>query len=130
MVRVESPPTDRDIPVARAVLLPVVLSAGATAAGASLVSGPARTSVIWCGAIATLVVAALTVALTRRRRHALRLQRAEYERRIGFLEHRLAVHDQETVRLTKELLPAAIRRLRASNSPQEVMRDVVDADEA
>lgn len=130
MVRVESPPTDRDIPVARAVLLPVVLMAGAGAAGASLVSGPARMSVIWCGAIATLVVAALTVALTRRRRHALRVQRAQYEQRIAFLEHRIAVHDQETVRLTRELLPAAIRRLRASNSPQEVMRDVVDADES
>ncbi|MET8171380.1 sensor histidine kinase [Streptomyces clavifer] len=129
MVRVESPPTSRDIPVVRAALLPVVLMAGATAAGMMPVAGATRAAVVWCGAIATVVVATLAVALNRRSR-ATRVQRAEYEQRIAYLEHRIAAHDQETVRLTKELLPAAIRRLRASNSPQEVMRDMVDADES
>ncbi|KDQ70742.1 sensor histidine kinase [Streptomyces halstedii] len=128
MVRAESPPTKRDIPVVRAALLPVLLMGGATAAGAVPVTGATRAAVVWCGAVATVVVATLAVALHRRRR-AMRLQRAEYEQRIAFLEHRIAAYDQETVRLTKELLPNAIRRLRASNSPQEVMRDVVDADE-
>ncbi|MFJ6855846.1 sensor histidine kinase [Streptomyces sp. NPDC091271] len=127
MVRVESPPTNRDIPVVRAALLPVVLMAGATAAGAVPVTGATRAAVVWCGAIATVVVATLTVVLNRRRR-AMRVQRAEYEQRIAALEHRVATYDQETERLSKELLPAAIRRLRASNSPQEVMRDIVDAD--
>ncbi|MFF5727812.1 sensor histidine kinase [[Kitasatospora] papulosa] len=127
MVRVESPPTKRDIPVVRAALLPVVLMAGATAAGAVPVTGAARAAVVVCGAVATAVVATLAVVLNRRRR-AMRVQRAEYERRIAALEHRIATYDQETERLSKELLPAAIRRLRASNSPQEVMRDVVDAD--
>ncbi|MBM7442571.1 sensor histidine kinase KdpD [Streptomyces sp. HB132] len=127
MVRVESPPTNRDIPVVRAALLPVVLMAGATAAGSVPVTGAARAAVVWCGAIATVVVATLVVALKRRNR-ATRVQRAEYERRIATLERRIASHDQETERLSKELLPTAIRRLRASNSPQEVMRDVVDAD--
>ncbi|MFJ9055300.1 ATP-binding protein [Streptomyces sp. NBC_00111] len=129
MVRVESPPTNRDVPVVRAALLPVVLMAGATAAGAVPFTGATRAAVVWCGAIATVVVAALTVVLNRRRR-AMRVQRAEYEQRIAFLERRIASYDQETERLSKELLPAAIRRLRASNSPQEVMRDVVDADES
>ncbi|MEU1929086.1 ATP-binding protein [Streptomyces sp. NPDC019826] len=127
MVRVESPPTKRDIPVVRAALLPVVLMAGATAAGAVPVTGAARAAVVVCGAVATAVVATLAVVLNRRRR-AMRVQRAEYERRIAALEHRIATYDQETERLSKELLPAAIRRLRASNSPQEVMRDIVDAD--
>ncbi|MCX4416891.1 sensor histidine kinase [[Kitasatospora] papulosa] len=127
MVRVESPPTKRDIPVVRAALLPVVLMAGATAAGAVPVTGAARVAVVVCGAVATAVVATLAVVLNRRRR-AMRVQRAEYERRIAALEHRIATYDQETERLSKELLPAAIRRLRASNSPQEVMRDIVDAD--
>ncbi|MFC5075622.1 ATP-binding protein [Kitasatospora cinereorecta] len=129
MVRVESPPTRRDIPVVRAALLPVLLMAGATAAAAAPVAGDTRAAVVWCGAIATVVVATLAVALDRRSR-AMRVQRAAYEKRIAYLEHRIAAHDQETVRLTKELLPAAIRRLRASNSPQEVMRDMVDADES
>src|SRR6478609_4945672 len=127
MVRVESPPTKRDIPVVRAALLPVVLMAGATAAGAVPVTGATRAAVVVCGAVATAVVATLAVVLNRRRR-AMRVQRAEYERRIAALEHRIATYDQETERLSKELLPAAIRRLRASNSPQEVMRDIVDAD--
>ncbi|MFE0246512.1 sensor histidine kinase [[Kitasatospora] papulosa] len=127
MVRVESPPTKRDIPVVRAALLPVVLMAGATAAGAVPVTGAARAAVVVCGAVATALVATLAVVLNRRRR-AMRVQRAEYERRIAALEHRIATYDQETERLSKELLPAAIRRLRASNSPQEVMRDIVDAD--
>ncbi|NEE51666.1 ATP-binding protein, partial [Streptomyces sp. SID8455] len=30
----------------------------------------------------------------------------------------------------KEVMPAAIRRLRVGNSPEEVMRDIVDADAA
>ncbi|MEU9362321.1 ATP-binding protein, partial [Streptomyces sp. NPDC048301] len=129
MVRVESPPTNRDVPVVRAALLPVALMAGATTAGAVPVTGATRAAVVWCGAIATVVVATLAVVLNRRRR-AMRVQRAEYEQRIARLEHRIATYDQETVRLSRELLPAAIRRLRASNSPQEVMRDVVDADES
>lgn len=117
MVRAESPPTKRDIPVVRAALLPVALTAAATAAGAVAVSGAARAAVVWCGAIATVLVATLAVALHRRGR-AMRAQRAEYEQRIASLEHRIAAYDQETVRLTKELLPTAIRRLRASNSPR------------
>lgn len=104
MVRVESPPTKRDIPVVRAALLPVVLMAGATAAGAVPVTGATRAAVVWCGAVATVVVATLAVVLNRRRR-ATRVQRAEYERRIAALEHRIATYDQETERLSKELLP-------------------------
>ncbi|MEE1794610.1 ATP-binding protein [Streptomyces sp. BE308] len=129
MVRVESPPTDREIPVVRVVLLPVVLLAGATAAGAALVTEIARIPVAVCGAIATIVVSALAVALNRRRR-AMSVQRAEYEQRIAYLEHRIHSHDAETVRLTKEVMPAAIRQLRVGNSPEEVMRDVFDADAA
>lgn len=126
MVRVESPP--REIPVVRSLLLPVVLMAGATAAAAALVSQAARMPVIWCGAVATVVVAALTVQLARRARD-LRCQRAAYEKRFADLERRIATHDEETVRISKELLPSAIHRLRVGNSPEEVLRDVVDSDE-
>ncbi|MEU9760440.1 ATP-binding protein [Streptomyces sp. NPDC047987] len=127
MVRVESPPTEREAPVARAVLLPVVLCGGATAA-AALMSGAARIPVVWCGALATVVITALTVQLARRARD-MRVQRAAYERRFADLERRIAAHDDETVRISKVLLPAAIHRLRVGNSPEEVLRDVVDADE-
>ncbi|MCX4790680.1 MULTISPECIES: sensor histidine kinase [unclassified Streptomyces] len=129
MVRVESPPIEREIPVVRAMLLPVLLMGGATAAGVALVSAAARIPVVWCGALATVVVTALTVRLARRTRD-MRAQRAAYERRFADLERRIATHDDETVRISKELLPAAIHRLRVGNSPEEVLRDVVDADEA
>ncbi|THA33301.1 sensor histidine kinase [Streptomyces sp. A1277] len=127
MVRVESPPAEREAPVARALLLPVVVMAGATAAAAALVAEPARIPVVWCGAFATVVVAALAVEIARRGR-TIRRRRAEYERRVTALERRIADHDEETVRISKELLPAAIHRLRVGNSPDEVLRDVVDAD--
>ncbi|MFB6985299.1 ATP-binding protein [Streptomyces sp. NPDC056178] len=128
MVRVESPPIERGIPVVRAMLLPVLLTGGATAAAVALVSPAARIAVVWCGALTTVVVVALTVQLARRARH-LRTQRTVYERRFADLERRIATHDDETVRISKELLPAAIHRLRVGNSPEEVLRDVVDADE-
>ncbi|MER8090923.1 ATP-binding protein [Streptomyces sp. NPDC094048] len=128
MVRVESPPIERGIPVVRAMLLPVLLTGGATAAAVALVSPAARIPVVWCGALTTVVVVALTVQLARRARH-LRTQRTVYERRFADLERRIATHDDETVRISKELLPAAIHRLRVGNSPEEVLRDVVDADE-
>ncbi|MFJ5724307.1 ATP-binding protein [Streptomyces sp. NPDC093149] len=128
MVRVESPPIERGIPVVRAMLLPVLLTGGATAAAVALVSPAARIPVVWCGALTSVVVVALTVQLARRARH-LRTQRTVYERRFADLERRIATHDDETVRISKELLPAAIHRLRVGNSPEEVLRDVVDADE-
>ncbi|WP_327371358.1 sensor histidine kinase [Streptomyces sp. NBC_01217] len=128
MVRVESPPIERETPVVRALLLPVFLMGGATAAAAAVVSAAARIPVVWCGVLATVVVAALTVRLSRRARE-LRAQRAVFERRFADLERRIATHDDETVRISKELLPAAIHRLRVGNSPEEVLRDVVDADE-
>lgn len=127
MVRVESPPAVREAPVARALLLPVVVMAGATAAAAALVAEPARIPVIWCGAFATVVVGALAVEIARRGR-TIRRRRAEYEQRVAALERRIADHDTETVRISRELLPAAIHRLRVGNSPDEVLRDVVDAD--
>ncbi|MFB7133328.1 ATP-binding protein [Streptomyces sp. NPDC056237] len=128
MVRVESPPIERGIPVVRAMLLPVLLTGGATAAAVALVSPAARIPVVWCGALTSVVVVALTVQLARRARD-LRTQRTVYERRFADLERRIATHDDETVRISKELLPAAIHRLRVGNSPEEVLRDVVDADE-
>ncbi|WEH38628.1 ATP-binding protein [Streptomyces sp. NBC_01218] len=129
MVRVESPPTDRRIPVVRVLLLPVVLVVGACALGMTLVTDAARIPVAVSGALAAVVVGALAVALNRRRRET-RVLRAQYEQRIAQLELRIAAHDEETVRLTKELMPSAIRMLRASNSPEEVMREVVDGDES
>ncbi|MET9514595.1 ATP-binding protein [Streptomyces sp. NPDC002994] len=127
MVRVESPPTDRESPFFRALLAPVLLMAAATAAAFVVVPAAARIPVVWFGLVATVVVTAVAAEVVRRGR-AMRALRAEYGQRLAFLEQRVAGHDRQTLRTSNELLPAAIRRLRAGHSPNEVMRDVVDAD--
>ncbi|MGR8007118.1 sensor histidine kinase [Streptomyces hypolithicus] len=129
MVRVESPPTHRQAPVVRALVPPVLLMATATALAAVVVPDAARIPVAWFGALATVVVTAFAAESARRGR-ALRAQRAEYGQRLALLERRLAGHDQETLRLSKELLPTAIHRLRRGESPAEVIRAVVDGDPA
>ncbi|MFJ2743805.1 sensor histidine kinase [Streptomyces sp. NPDC087440] len=145
MVRVESPPRQaahqarqathqahaarqQESPFVRPIALAVVLTVAATAGTAVFVGESARIPVVWAGAVATVVIAALTGEIVRRGR-ALRHAQADHAARIAQLERRLAEHDDETVRLAKELMPAAIRRLRSGESPAEVIRDVVDADE-
>ncbi len=129
MVRVESPPTDRESPFFRALVPPVLLMAAATVAAFFLVPEPARIPVVWSGALATVVVTA-TAAEAVRRGRAVRALRAEYGKRLAFLEQRVAGHDEETLRLSKELLPNAIHLLRQGQSPAEVIRMAVDGDPA
>ncbi|MBT2525185.1 ATP-binding protein [Streptomyces sp. ISL-99] len=127
MVRVESPPTDRESPFFRALVPPALLMAAATAAALVVVPGPARIPVVWFGVLATVVVTAVAAQVVRRGR-AMRALRAEYEQRLTVLDQRVTGHAQQTLRLSNELLPATIRRLRQGQSPDEVMRDMVDAD--
>ncbi|GAA2970149.1 ATP-binding protein [Streptomyces enissocaesilis] len=108
---------------------PVLLMAAATAAAFFLVPEPARIPVVWFGALATVVVTAVAAEVVRRGR-AVRTLRAEYEQRLAFLEQRVAGHDEETLRLSKELLPNAIVLLRQGHSPAEVIRAAVDGDPA
>jgi signal transduction histidine kinase len=127
MVSVQSPPVRRELPYARVLLLPAILMAAATGAAAAVVQEPARTAVAWCGAAATLLVLAAASEVVRRGR-ALRDLRAEYARNSAYLERRVASHEDEMLRLAKEIAPAAIYRLRSGNSPGEVMRHIGDID--
>ncbi|OEJ24019.1 ATPase [Streptomyces agglomeratus] len=124
MVRVESPPTDRESALFRALVPPVLLMAAATAVAFVVVPGSARIPVACFGVLATVVVTAQVV----RRGRAMRALRAEYAQRLALLDQRVTGHDRQTLRLSNELLPATIRRLRKGQSPAEVMRDMVDAD--
>ncbi|MFI6638186.1 ATP-binding protein [Streptomyces sp. NPDC050504] len=128
MVRVDSPPTDRETPFVRALLLLFLLMAAATAAAVAAVDEVARIPVLWCGAVMTVVVAGLLTALLRRGR-TLRGLRAEHQQRTTVLEHRLARHDAEALRFATELLPTAISRMRQGEAPHETMIAVVDSDE-
>ncbi|MFF4540429.1 sensor histidine kinase [Streptomyces aureus] len=121
MVSVQSPPGDSELPYARVLLLPAVLMAVATGAAVASVTEPARGAVALCGGFATLLVIAVGGEAVRRGRVAREL-RADLARRTASLERRVAAHDQETVRFTREVLPYAIDRLHDGDSPSEVVR--------
>ncbi|TPQ20487.1 sensor histidine kinase [Streptomyces sporangiiformans] len=126
MVSVQAPPGGREVPYARVLLLPAIVMAAVTGAAVAVVAEPARLAVGWCGGIATLLVLA-TAAEAVRRGRVLRDTRAELASRTASLERRLAAQDDEIVHLGKELLPAVLLQLRCGDSPDQVMRKVVDA---
>ncbi|WP_200302752.1 sensor histidine kinase [Streptomyces adelaidensis] len=128
MVSVQSPPGGRELPYARVLPLPAILMAAATGATVSLVTGSVRLAVGLCGAVATLLLIAVAVVAVRGGRRAVRELRTEHGRRTAFLEERIASHDQEFIRLGKEILPAALYRLNGGESPSEVIRHVIDGD--
>ncbi|MEV8035094.1 ATP-binding protein [Streptomyces sp. NPDC086182] len=121
MVSVQSPPGDSELPYARVLLLPAILMAVATGAAVAAVTEPARGAVALCGGFATLLVIAIGGEAVRRGRLARDL-RADFARRTASLEQRVAAHDQEIVRFTREVLPYAIDRLHDGDSPSEVLR--------
>jgi signal transduction histidine kinase len=102
--------------------------AAATAVVVAVVTDAARIPIALYGAVATVVVTLLAAELARRSRSVSTLHE-HYAYRLAFLERRIAEHDEETVRLGKELMPSAIFRLRQGESPVEVMRAVVEGDD-
>ncbi|MEU0964492.1 ATP-binding protein [Streptomyces sp. NPDC005917] len=127
MVSVQSPPNGREISLARVLLLPAILMAAATAAAVVLVAEAARTAVGVCGAVGMLLVLA-TAAEAVRRGRKLQDARTEHARHSAYLERRLAASDEEIDRLGKEVFPTALYRLKAGESPKEVIRQVFDLD--
>ncbi|MWA09973.1 ATP-binding protein [Streptomyces sp. BA2] len=111
------------------LLLPAMLMAAATGAAVAAVTEPARIAVGWCGAIATLVVIAVGAEAVRRGR-TIRELHTQHAQRLAFLERRIAAHDDETIRLGREIIPEAVFRLRQGEAPSEVIRNLVDADES
>ncbi|HLL33873.1 MAG TPA: ATP-binding protein [Streptomyces sp.] len=110
MVSVPTPPR-RELPYARVLLPPAIMMAAATGAAVAVVAHPARLAVGLCGGIATLLVL-VTAAEAARRGRALRRQQADHARRTALLEQRLAEQDLLLGRLTKDVLPRAVRWLR------------------
>ncbi|GAA4825571.1 ATP-binding protein [Streptomyces ziwulingensis] len=125
MVSVESPPGRRELPYARALLLPAILMAAVTGAAVAAVTEPARLAVGLCGSLATLLVIVTGTEVVRRGR-ALRTQRAEQARHRAYLERRIAGNDEEMACLVDEVLPAALHYLRRGNTPREVMLHLAD----
>ncbi|MET9503073.1 ATP-binding protein [Streptomyces sp. NPDC006622] len=127
MVSVQSPPGRRELAHARMVLLPAIVMAAATGAAVALVAAPAQAAVGVCGAVATLLVIAAGAESVRRGRQLKEL-RSEKERRIAYLERRVAAHGEQNLRLADYFVPQAVAWLRAGNSPREVMLHFADVD--
>ncbi|MET4923933.1 ATP-binding protein [Streptomyces sp. PSRA5] len=128
MVRVEAPMNDQASPTVRALLLSAALMATATAVVVVFVADAARIPVASYGAVATVLVGWGAREIARRGEET-RALHTRYGQHVAFLERRIAEHDSQSVRLGKELMPLAIHQLRRGNSPQEVMRVIVDGDE-
>lgn len=129
MVSVQSPSGDRGLLLARALSLPAIVMAAVTVAAVVLVAEPARIAVGSCGAVAVLLVTAAAAQAARLGRRLAAL-RAEHARHTAHLERRIAAHDEEIVRLGRQIVPAALDRLRTGESPREVLHTVLDADPA
>ncbi|MFJ4918885.1 ATP-binding protein [Streptomyces sp. NPDC088725] len=128
MVRVAAPPDDQTSPAVRALVFPAVLIVAVTACVVAVVPDAARIPVALYGGVATAVITWCAAELAGRGREVSTLHE-HYAHRVAFLERRFAERDDETVRLGRELMPAALRRLRQGQSPAEAMSDVVDGDE-
>ncbi|MGW5096748.1 ATP-binding protein [Streptomyces nodosus] len=125
MVSLQSPPGGRERPYAHEWLLPALLMGAVT--GTAVTVGPeqARTTVGWCGAVATVLVAAVASVAARRGR-TLRAERADFARRRDRLEQRIAAQDDDIEFFRTEVLSRALILLRGGVSPAQVISTVVD----
>ncbi|GAB7107221.1 ATP-binding protein [Streptomyces phaeofaciens JCM 4814] len=129
MARVQSPPDRRELPSARLILLPAILTAAATGAAVALVAVQARLAVGVCGAVATLLVTAAGAQALRQGRRLGEL-RARQDQRIAHLERRVATHQEDNRRLADDIVPLTVEWLRSGNSPREVMNHLREGDPA
>ncbi|MFF3939525.1 sensor histidine kinase [Streptomyces phaeofaciens] len=129
MARVQSPPDRRELPSARLMLLPAILTAAATGAAVALVAVQARLAVGVCGAVATLLVTAAGAQALRQGRRLGEL-RARQDQRIAHLERRVATHQEDNRRLADDIVPLTVEWLRSGNSPREVMNHLREGDPA
>jgi signal transduction histidine kinase len=127
MVSVQSPPGRRELAYVRLLVLPAILMAAATGAAVALVAPQARLAVGVCGALGTLLVIAAGTESVRRGRK-LREVRAEKEQRLAYLEHRVAVEEQNNRHIAETYLPQAVKWMRAGPAPDEVMRHLRKTD--
>lgn len=127
MVSVQPPPGGREPFRTRVLLLPAILMAAVSGAAVAMVAAPDRTAVGLCGTVATLLVV-VTAAEAARRGRTLREARAEHARHAAYLERRITAHEADLLRFRTEIVPTALYRLRAGESPRQVLHKVLDAD--
>ncbi|WP_436772746.1 ATP-binding protein [Yinghuangia sp. YIM S09857] len=140
MVRVGSPPEpSRPVPVGTAWLLPTVLSAAASAAVVALADADARLVLGVCLAVATGAIAAATAVAGRRGARIRQLTRqldteaaAQHHRHQGeseTLRGYLVAQGAAQQRLTDEMLPKTILRLKQGESAREIIHELARTDD-
>ncbi|MFI6287701.1 ATP-binding protein [Streptomyces sp. NPDC051018] len=119
MVRQETSTGSPRSAASPAWLVPVVVTAAAAAAAASLVSASARNAVIWVGAVAVVAVAVACLEAVRRGR-----QVEAGRAKLAELEAVLSYRQAETARLSGQLLPEVMERLRRGEFPEDVLESI------
>lgn len=102
-------------------LIPPAAMAACAALAVTVVSAGARATVAWCGAAATLAVVLAAAESARRGRLIGRLRARAAEQDAAYRQ-RLADQEAETRRLAREVLPAAVERLRRGAEVDAVMK--------
>ncbi|MEV7028078.1 ATP-binding protein, partial [Kitasatospora sp. NPDC093558] len=120
MLRPGSSPGRRPTALPPGWLLPTAVLAAAGAAAVAVAVSGARPEVIWSGIAATLAVAVVAAEAGRRGR-ALSLLRRQHARQTDDLRQQMLRQDTTMVALSRQELPAALARLRATNSVDTAM---------
>ena len=100
----------------------------ATAVIATIAPAGGKAPVIWCGVVATALVAAVSAETVRRGRAAAAL-RAEHAAREAALLQDLRRQEAATIRLAEQHLPAAVARLQEGEFAEDVLLSVSAQDE-
>src|SRR5262245_21043765 len=110
MVRTASSPGGSHSGSVAAWSAPAAAAAVATAVAGPLVPTAATGPVVWCGAVATGVIALLSAVAARRGQALAETQARAAERESQLLQH-LRLQEAATIRLAEQQLPVAVSRL-------------------
>ncbi|MFE6285250.1 ATP-binding protein [Streptomyces sp. NPDC057877] len=128
MVHVEPPLPRRELPEARVLLVPAILMAAATGAAVALVASSARIVVGVCGAVAVVLLLAVSAVAVRRGR-VVRVVEAEHIEYAAYLERRLAAEKEVVDCFADEIAPAAFDRMAGGVNPHHALRELAKVDD-
>ncbi|MFI0773299.1 ATP-binding protein [Streptomyces sp. NPDC021212] len=129
MVRTASSPGGPSTGLAAAWSAPAALMAVATAVIATIAPTGGKAPAVWCGVVATAIVALVSAEAARRGRDVA-AQRAEGAAREAALLQDLRRQEAATIRLAEQHLPAAVARLQEGEFAEDVLLSVSAQDEA
>ncbi|MFI7092491.1 sensor histidine kinase [Streptomyces lydicus] len=127
MVGTASSPGSAHSGFAAAWSAPPAAAAVATAVTAVMVPAAATGAVVWCGVVATGIIALVSAAAARRGRALAELRAVSAEREALLLSH-LQQQEAATVRLAEQQLPAAVGKLQEGEFAEDVLLSLAATD--